>query len=143
MRIQTIQGKNYTTNNNSKTSLNTYPVSVSKNNTQAFGSMGQIWGANHGGSGGSSSSWSAGKLRILERSEMELRDLAEYFHNCTESEITTIAEEAHWISSTNARTAANKLFNAVKKIQSEKRGMGRSELKRLAEKAANRSIFLS
>lgn len=85
--------------------------------------------------------WSAKKLRILERSGPELRDLAEYFHDFDKAEIDEVTSEAHFLSSSNAEKAARKLFGAVQELKARMARMSRPELARLAEKAAEKFTF--
>ncbi len=139
MKIQTVQCNNYTTNNKSKTSLNTYTMSLSKSCIQSFGSMGQIWGANHSGGGGRSYSWSAKLLRVLSRTTSEMEDLAEHFHNKSNDELKSVMSEAHWISSENARNAANRLIEFVTPIREAKLKM----VKRISELEIKKALGIS
>lgn len=85
--------------------------------------------------------WSAKRLRILERSGPEMKDLAEYFHDYDKAEIEAVASEAHFLSSSNAEKAARKLFGAVQELKARMARMSRPELARLAEKAAEKFTF--
>lgn len=88
--------------------------------------------------------WSVKKLRILERTQQEMKDLAEYFHDCGKDVIKNICKQAHNGSSESAEKASIKLFDAVQNIHLKKPSMNEAELKKLSDKASIReSVFMS
>lgn len=67
--------------------------------------------------------WSARLMKILDRSASEMQDLAEYFHNKTNTELVAVAQKAHWISEENADRAAKRLIDYVTPIREKKAKM--------------------
>lgn len=138
MKIQAIQGNNYTANNKSKISLNTYPISLAKSNPQNFGSWGDMYSDRYRELV-NSCSWSAKLLRVLSRTTSEMKDLAEYFHNKSNDELKSVMSEAHSISSENARNAANRLIEFVTPIREAKLKM----VKRISELEIKKALGIS
>ena len=101
-----------------------------------------------------SAKWSWNKLRILERSESEMKEMAEYFHKKDDWELRQIAEgNSVFVSDDKIQSAYEKLKTAVDIVLSKKEQIEdkinsgsvdrstlnilESELERLDEKAEN------
>ncbi len=105
-----------------------------------------------------SAKWSWNKLRILERSDSEMRDMAEYFHKESDWELQNIAKGNTWfVADEKIQKAYQRLKRVVDEVNSKRKrieeqlssgdcdGFTRSimqdELRRLDEKAANRYLI--
>lgn len=95
--------------------------------------------------------WSWNKLRILERSDSEMNDMAEYFHKMSDYELEQIADgNTYFVSQSNIQAAYEKLTKAVNNVRQKRNQMEeairsgsplayvlQSELDRLDAKADN------
>lgn len=132
MKIQSVQNYKRQRINSSKTNNNLPELLEIQKETfhknVYFGMMG--CGCNYGKLNGSSHTpkWSARLLRILERTDSEMRDFSEYFHDQNDDAIQSITRAAHNWSSTNAQNAASRLIKFVQPIREAKLKMEQRRL---------------
>jgi len=117
MKIQSIQNKNYAPSKNSKSSTQRNFSIPSFGVGGCYGGGGNAFGP---GTSQKVYTWAAKKLRILTRTDSEMKDLAEYFHKKSNQEIKGVTSEAHNWSSKKAEETANRLISYVSPIRNEK-----------------------
>lgn len=149
MKIHQIQNPNLTTQNKSKNGYLSLPRVLSVSNKSSFSPN---FGIGQGAMLNSAIQRAWGRIRILERTQVELIDLAESFHKCTEEQILLLCEtrKMDWnnnfweslckggpIDITKSEEKYNRLHGAIKEIIEKKSKLfDKAEIKRLDDKAA-------
>ena len=65
--------------------------------------------------------WSWNKLKILERSDSEMNDMAEYFHKMSDYELEKIADgNTYFVSESSIQAAYEKLKKAVDNVRNKR-----------------------
>lgn len=125
MKIQSIQSNNKQSNKKQLKNNYTEFPQKSSTNDQFIPVFGIATGRTSGGSNylNYPVAWSASKLRILSRTRHEMEDLAEYFHDKSNSALDAVAKRAHWLSESNYRAASARLIEFVTPIRAKKISM--------------------
>jgi len=136
MKIQSVQKSNI--NIRSKNVINNAVIQyIQPTYTQIYFSGGLGCAANYG-QFSHTPKWSRKLLRVAERTESEMRDLAEYFHHKSDNEIVEIAQESHrWWQ--DSQPTVDRLIKFVKPLREAKLKM----LKRISELEIKKALGIS
>lgn len=141
MKIQSVQNYN-SKNNDASTQKSKFQINnhSSKPNFGVGGCYGG--GGNPFGPGEATRlvyKWAPKKLRILDRTVSEMKDLAEYFHNQSNAELKAIAKEAYNDKSNIVKTATERLIEFVTPIRANKLKM----VQRISELEIKKTLGIS